>query len=126
MDDKLRAAVLDRAKDGKLTCRDAFRVAAELGVKPRAVGEMADASDVHLARCQLGLFGYEDPNRIVVAADEVSPEMEQAIQEGLVLGRLPCAVAWAIAARFGRAKLDVANAAEALGIRISQCQLGAF
>jgi hypothetical protein len=81
---------------------------------------------VRLARCQLGLFGYGDPKRIVHPAEQVAPELEQAIHEGLVEGRLPCAEAWAIAARFGLSKLEVANAAEKLEIRIEQCQLGAF
>jgi hypothetical protein len=49
-----------------------------------------------------------------------------AIREWLILGRLPCAVAWAVAARFGIPKLHVANAAERLDVRIGQCQLGAF
>jgi len=59
-------------------------------------------------------------------AEEVTPELEQAIREGLILGRLPCAVAWAIAARFKMPKLHVANAAEKLGVRVGQCQLSAF
>jgi len=44
----------------------------------------------------------------------------------MILGRLPCAVAWSIAVRFNMTKRDVANAAEKLGVRIGQCQLGAF
>jgi hypothetical protein len=74
----------------------------------------------------LGLFGYGEPKRIVQPAEQVISELEQAIQAGLIDRRLPCAAAWAIADRLGLAKLDVANAAEKLGIRIKQCQLGAF
>jgi len=81
---------------------------------------------VRLARCQLGLFGYGEPKSVVTPAEAVAPELERAIQEGLILGRLPCAVAWAIAARFEMPKLHVANAAERLGVRIWECQLGAF
>jgi hypothetical protein len=126
MDKKIASAIRGRAKDGTLSCVDAFRIAEELAVMPLDVGEAADALEVRLARCQLGLFGYGDPKRIVQPAEYVAPELEQAIREGLVNGRLPCAEAWAIAARFDLSKLDVANAAEKLEIRVGQCQLGAF
>jgi hypothetical protein len=126
MDEQIAAAIRERAQDGKLRCAQAFRIAEELGVAPLAVGQAADDLNVRLTRCQLGLFGYDEQKRVAEPADEVSPELEQAIREGLILGRLPCAVAWAIAARFGMPKLHVANAAERLEIRLGQCQLGAF
>jgi hypothetical protein len=126
MDEKVAAAIQGRTKDGTLSCVDAFRIAEELAVMPLDVGETADALEVRLVRCQLGLFGYGDPKRIVRPAEQVSSELEQAIRDGLVEGRLPCAEAWVIAARFGLPKLEVGNAAEKLEIRISQCQLGAF
>jgi hypothetical protein len=119
-------AVRERAPEGKLSCGAAFRIAGELNVNPLRVGQMADELDVRLNHCQLGLFGYDGEEAILHPAEEVAPELEVAIREGLVVGRLPCAVAWALANRFDIRKLDVANAAEKLGIRIGQCQLGAF
>jgi hypothetical protein len=118
--------VQERARDGKLSCGAAFRIAEALELNPLEVGEATDELGVRLHHCQLGLFGYNGKERIVQAKDEVSPELEQAIREGLVVGRLPCAVAWAIANRFNLRKTAVANAAEKLEIRIGQCQLGAF
>lgn len=126
MEEKIADAVRERAKEGKLSCGAAFRIAENLKVNPLRVGEIADALDVRLHRCQLGLFGYDGGEAIVHPAEDVSSELELAIQEGLVVGRLPCAVAWALAKRFDIRKVDVANAAERLGIRIGQCQLGAF
>mgnify|MGYP006302545173 FL=1 len=126
MDEKIADAVRERAQEGKLSCGAAFRIAENLKVNPLRVGEMADELDVRLYHCQLGLFGYDGEESIVAPAEDVSPELELAIQEGLVVGRLPCAVAWALANRFDIRKLDVANATEKLGIRIGQCQLGAF
>ncbi len=125
-DKRVMTAVQERAEKGKLPCAVAFRIAEELGTTPLAVGRAADALGVRLVRCQLGLFGYGESKSVVEPANEVTPELEQAIQEGLILGRLPCPVAWAIAARFRMPKLHVVNAAEKLGIRVSQCQLGAF
>jgi hypothetical protein len=126
MDERIAEAIRERLSEGKLRCVDAFRIAEELVVMPLDVGETADALEVRLAHCQLGLFGYGDPKRIVKPAEYVAQELEQAIREGLVGGRLPCAEAWTIAARLGVSKLEVANAAEKLEIRINQCQLGAF
>ena len=120
------AQVRARTETDGLACAEAFAIAEEQKVRPLAVGLAADAADIRLVRCQLGLFGYGARKSIVAPADNVSPELEQAIREGLILGRLPCAVAWALAVRFRLPKLQVANAAEKLGIRISECQLGGF
>lgn len=126
MNERIAEAIRERLSEGMLRCVDAFRIAEEMVVMPLDVGETADALEVRLARCQLGLFGYGDPKRIVQPAEQVAPELEQAIREGLVDGRLPCAEAWAIAKQFGLSKLEVANAVEKLEVRIGQCQLGAF
>ncbi len=126
MDERIAAAIRERVDGGKLRCMDAFGIAEELSVMPLDVGEVVDALGMRLARCQMGLFGYGDPKSIVQPAEHVAPELEQAIHGGLVGERLPCAEAWAIAARLGIPKLEVANAAEKLGVRIRQCQLGAF
>jgi hypothetical protein len=126
MEERIADAVRKRAREGRLSCGAAFHIAEALEVNPLKVGEAADQLGVRLYHCQLGLFGYDGKERIVHATDEVSPALEQAIGEGLVVGRLPCAVAWAIANRFGLRRTDVANAAEKLDIRIGQCQLGAF
>lgn len=126
MNRSVKSAIQERAREGKLSCGGAFRIAEELGAKPLAVGEAADELGVRLYGCQLGLFGYDREERIVEPMEEVSPELERAIREGLILGRLPCAVAWAIANRLDLPKTHVANAAEALEISIGQCQLGAF
>lgn len=126
MDERIVAVVSERAREGTLGCAEAFRIAEELGVAPLAVGEAADAANVRLVRCQLGLFGYGEQKRVVRPADSVSPELQQAIREGLADGRLPCATAWAIADRLGLSRMEVSNAAEKLGVRINLCQLGAF
>jgi hypothetical protein len=126
MDERIAAVIRERASEGTLPCAEAFRIAEELAVMPLDVGEVADALEVRLVRCQLGLFGYGEEMRIVRPAERVAQDLEQAIRRGLVGRRLPCVEAWAIAARFGLSKLEVAYAAERLEIRIGQCQLGAF
>lgn len=126
MDDRIAAIIRERALEGTLHCAASFCIAEELVVTPLAEGQTADTLGVRLSHCQLCLFGHDEHKLVVKLAKEGSPELEQAIREGLILGRLPCAVAWAIAARFEVPKLRVANAAEKLDVRIGQCQLGAF
>jgi hypothetical protein len=126
VDKEIAGAIQEQAREGTLSCAAAFRIAKDLGVTPLAVGQAVDALGVRLVRCQLGLYGYGEQKSVVKPAEEVSPELEQAIREGLILGRLPCSVVWAISVRFGMPKMHVANSVEKLEIRIGQCQLGAF
>ncbi|HIE38908.1 MAG TPA: hypothetical protein EYH30_02750 [Anaerolineales bacterium] len=119
---------LDR--EGKLSCAAAFRVVEELGVEPLEVGRAADDIGVRLSRCQLGLFGYgpkaEGRHKVVKPAEVVEPGVAQAIRDGLRDGGLSCEAAWEIAGVLRVSRMDVAAAAEALGVKIVRCQLGAF
>ena len=126
MDEKIATAIQKQAHEGKLPCAAAFRIAENIAVMPLDVGEAADALSIRLERCQLGLFGYGEEKRIVQPAAQVAPKLEQAIRDRIINGRLPCAEAWLIARSFGIPKVEVANAAEKLEVRIGQCQLGAF
>jgi hypothetical protein len=126
VDNRIAVAIQEQVREGTLRCAAAFHIAKELNVTPLAVGEAADELEVRLSHCQLGLFGYGEQKSIVEPAEQVSPELERAIREELVEGRLPCAAAWDIAARLDISRLDVANAVEKLEIRIGPCQLGAF
>jgi hypothetical protein len=119
-------AVQEKARDGQIGCAQVFAVASEQGVSPADAGRTLDLLEIKLNKCQLGLFGYPSGKSIVEPADQVSPELESAIRSGLVSERLPCAAAWKIAEELNLRKMDVSSAAEALGIKIKPCQLGAF
>jgi hypothetical protein len=56
----------------------------------------------------------------------VAPDLKKAIGDAMEDDRISCAAAWNVADRLGLAKIDVSNACEALGIKICNCQLGAF
>jgi hypothetical protein len=122
----IASAMQDSAQHGELTCAQAFKIAEQLGVGPLELGRVADEEDVRFIRCQLGLYGYTPSKSIVEPPDEVAPELERLLRHSLILGRVPCATAWAIAVHLGVRKLDVSGAADRLGIRIGQCQLGGF
>ena len=127
MGDLIRA--MEEAQvDGRLPCPGAFAVASRLGLEPRRAGEEATRRGIKISLCQLGLFGHatEGKGRIVDAAIEVPPVVERALRSRLVQGKLPCRTAWDAAELLGLSRLEVANAAESLGIRIPACQLGCF
>lgn len=115
-----------RAVNGKIGCADAESIATELNVPMGEVGVALDLMEIRLCKCQLGLFGFEPEKIIVKPAEDVDGDLEQAILDFLVDGRLPCSVSWEIAWRFTVPRMDVSAACEALKIRIKPCQLGAF
>ena len=119
-------AVKARTADGKIPCAVAFDIAKKAKVSPREVGLTIDKLETKLTKCQLGLFGYGPQKRPVTAADQVSPELEDAIRQSLVQEKLPCKAAWDIAEKFSMRKMEVSAACDALKIKISSCQLGTF
>jgi hypothetical protein len=119
-------AVTEAADAGKIACAQVFSIASELGVGPSEAGKTVDLLKIRLVKCQLGLFGYAPEKSIVKPAEEVSPELESAIRSRVADERLPCVQAWQIADELNLTKLDVSCAAEALGIKVKPCQLGAF
>ena len=125
-DDIIQKEILKRIKDNAIACAVIFDIAKLLNVLPDRVGRTADLMNIRLAKCQLGLFGYPPKNKIVEPAADIDPELSDAIRNGLVGDRLPCRIAWEIAARFGIPRMTVSGACEALGIKIKPCQLGAF
>jgi hypothetical protein len=128
-DQRISIAIRARAKEESITCSQAFQLAKELEVSPKTVGINTDLLDIKIKKCQLGLFGYGDEShrgRVLKPAPVVTTELEKAINQALIDGRLPCNAAWAIADRLGLARMEVASACETLGIKISNCQLGSF
>jgi hypothetical protein len=127
MDQEIATQIQESLTEGKLPCPSAFKVARRLGVSPQQVREMADELSVKVSRCQLGLFGYgSDKGKSLEPAQEMGEELQARIRDRAIGEGLPCAAAWGIASELTMKRLDVANAAESLGIRITQCQLGCF
>ena len=117
-------------EDGRVSCATMHKIARELGVEPIEAGDAATTLGIQGSQCQVGLFGHgpksEGKGRIVEPGMDVSDDLEARICGALEGGRLPCATAWDIASEFKLKRLDLGNAAETLGIRISPCQLGFF
>ena len=126
-DPEIAGLLKERAIDGEITCTSAFGIAADLGVSPDKVGLNADLLEIPVTKCQLGLFGYRPKKKIVTTPSSgISSDLEEAIRDGLIDKRLPCRSAWEIAKTLSIKKIAVSSACEALGVKISPCQLGAF
>jgi len=119
-------AIEEKASDNKITCGAAFKTAENLGLAPGEVGFTLDMLEVRIMRCQMGIFGYEPEKKAVKPMSSVPNELENAIKEKLVNGKLRCSSAWEIGKTLKRPKMDVSSACEKLGIKIKPCQLGAF
>lgn len=126
VDERVIEVVKEKVDEGRISCADVSGIAKRLKLSMEEVGKALDVMEVHLIKCQLGLFGYSPVKMIVKPASSVEGELEKAIRASLVNGRLPCVSAWEIAERFTVSKMDVSSACEALKIKIKPCQLGAF
>lgn len=126
MDEKITAAIREKAINGEISCKNAIDIAGRLEAGTDIVGINIDLAELHINKCQLGIFGYSPEKRILKAAAFVTPELEEAIRKALVNDRLSCIAAWGIAEKLQIPRMDVACACEKLGIKIKPCQLGAF
>lgn len=126
IDPGIMEAVRDRSVENEIPCAVAFSIVNDLGVSPKEVGRAIDLVEKGISKCQLGLFGYGPQKHIVKPAEEVDGDLEKAIREILVEGRLSCRAAWDLAERLELRKMHLSSACERLGIKINKCQLGTF
>jgi hypothetical protein len=127
MNQQIGAQIKESLTEDRLPCASAFKIARRLEVSPQQVGKVADELGVKISRCQLGLFGHgSDKGKSLEPVQEAGEELQARIRDRTVEGSLSCATAWDIASELTMKRIDVANAAESLGIRITQCQLGCF
>jgi hypothetical protein len=82
--------------------------------------------EVRITECQMGLFGYTPDKRIVKPVEHMSDELRARVDAAAKDGRITCAACWRIAQDLGLQKMDVSAACEALGLKVKNCQIGAF
>jgi len=127
------AAEIERLKEpnGTISCATAMRLAESKNVKPEEVGRTLDALSVHLGKCQIGTFGYPGHAKgwgagapvLDAEPDGLRPALLEAGGPGK---RISCLSLWNIAARFRISRMSVGFAADRAGLKIVDCQLGAF
>lgn len=118
--------VRKKSSNNKISCAAAFKIAEDLDKEPAQVGATLDFLEIKIAKCQLGIFGYDKDAHVLKPMEHVPDPLKKAILEVLTDGKLRCRDAWKTAERMGIGKMDVTSACNALGVKISSCQLGAF
>ena len=138
MDDRIHQAILEHLEDGKLPCNHAFALARSLDVDPLNVGLTANEAGIRISRCQLGLFGYgpkaEGKHKIVHPMDQVPERLAARLRAEAESGRqaqaeekgITCTAIWRVADGLGYRRIEASSAVEAMGIKVSRCQLGCF
>lgn len=56
MEDRVLGAVETAAKEGRISCHSARKIAEELKVPYREVGQAADELKIKIVQCELGCF----------------------------------------------------------------------
>jgi hypothetical protein len=130
MDTALHEALLQRLEDGQLPCVAAHELADLFGLAPLQVGQAADEAEIRICRCQLGLFGYgpksEGKHKIVHPMDDLPGRLAARLRAAAGKEGITCAAIWQIADELGYLRLEASSAVEAMGLRVSRCQLGCF
>jgi len=126
LNETIAARIKEKISENRISCAEAHSIAEELKTNPADVGVAIDLLEVRIIKCQLGLFGYGKEKKIPALSDKVNPDIELAVKSSLVNGRLACSAAWEISKRFNISKAMVSAVCEAMKIKISPCQLGAF
>lgn len=126
VDDDLKKEILEQVKNNSIACKKAEEIAGEMGFSLEETGRTIDILNIKITKCQLGLFGYGETQKIVQPAKEIPPELKQEITSSLEDEKLSCKAAWEIAKKLNIARTKVAATCEALNIKIKPCQLGAF
>ena len=55
-DDEISVKIREAAKDGKIACAMAMKIAAESKISNKEMGELLNRLKIKIAKCQLGCF----------------------------------------------------------------------
>ncbi len=123
---RLEAAVRQAASGGHLSCPRGWRVARDMGVSRLDVGAMADRLGIRITDCQLGCFKVDKTPYDPGGAEPPSEEVVRRVRELHERGELTCANVFELARELDLRPRTVADAANAGGYKLRQCQLGCF
>jgi len=130
MDEKLLNSMTKRLEEGHLPCPQAFVIARRSKLEPLTVGLAANEAGIRISRCQLGLFGYgpksEGKHKIVHAMEQVPERLAARLRAEASADGITCLAVWRVADELGWTRLEASSAVEAMGLKVSHCQLGCF
>ena len=124
--DHISDALKPCIRKGKIACVDVHALAGEINVPAHQVGIAIDLCEARIVACQLGLFGGSSSMDAERPIAPLPTGFEAAIQASLQDNSLTCQQAWQLAQSHGMTRRQVGQFCNALEIKITQCQLGAF
>jgi hypothetical protein len=123
---RLEKAVMAAVKDGCVACPAGWKVARDAEVSRLDVGAMIDRLGIRVADCQLGCFKVSKTPYDGTETESCGEEVIRRVAALGARGELTCASAFALAGELNVKPMSVADAANALGFKVRQCQLGCF
>ena len=126
MNIELEEKVTSCLMDGHLPCASAFKIAKELKINPRDVGETADELGIRIAHCQLGCFAVEKATHPGLDDLEIATVLAEGLQAVMTNQQLPCSAAFEASKNFKISRKQIGDTATKLNIRLIDCQLGCF
>jgi len=123
---ELRSRVARSLSGGYLSCPAAWKIARETGVPRIAVGAVADGMGTRVTDCQIGCFKVEKTPAGTREPARLSPEIAARILSLKEENVLTCEAVFTMARAYRLKPMDIAGEINALGLKVSVCQLGCF
>lgn len=125
-DKKIADKVTAASEDGYLSCAAAFKLADHLEISYSQMGYYADALELRLTKCRIGLFGHGKGVKLVRKVDEIDQNLEKRVNTFVENDRVNCEYILNIADAFRVSPVQVGSICQTKGIKIKNCCLGAF
>lgn len=125
-DETIAEKIKEKTENGYLSCAVAFKLADQIGLSSGEIGHYADALDLRLTKCRIGLFGHGKGVKLVKKLESVDAVLESRVKEFLNNGRVNCEYVLKIADEFKISPVKVGSVCQTKGIKIKNCCLGAF
>ena len=122
----LEKAVKVSFQDGCLPCPAGWKIAKDNDVPRLAIGGVMDKLGLRVTGCQLGFFRVDKTPYEGTASFEPGEQLKVELSDMDKNGSLTCSAVFDMARRLGMKPADISNAANIMGLKIRQCQLGCF
>lgn len=123
---ELQSIVGSSLRDGYMPCPLAWKIAREAGVPRIAVGAIVDKMGHRVTDCQIGCFKVEKTPFEDIEVKRLEGEIVNEIQKLESAKQLTCEAVFELAHKYRLKPMDVSNEINALGFKVSVCQLGCF
>jgi len=123
---ELQGIVSSSLRDGYMPCPLAWKIAREAGVPRIAVGAIVDKMGRRVTDCQIGCFKVEKTPFGEVEIKRLEGETVQEINKLESEKHLTCEAVFELARKYNLKPMEVSNEINALGFKVSVCQLGCF